>query len=159
MGSDENEEGGIKDDATENTTPPPKINNKKRGSSAEVNKNVSKPPAKTTAKRKPNDDDWFSKAETTVKPSKKKSKPKSDDWFETSPAKSINSKVLGSENVGNKKNGDSKKQEIDNSDSTGFSDEFETKNSKPIRIKTDATIVTKKSNADENDSYMEEDDY
>jgi len=159
MGSDENEEGGIKDDATENTTPPPKINNKKRGSSAEVNKNVSKPPAKTTAKRKPNDDDWFSKAETTVKPSKKKSKPKSDDWFETSPAKSINSKVLGSENIGNKKNGGSKKQEIDNSDSTGFSDEFETKNSKPIRIKTDATIVTKKSNADENDSYMEEDDY
>ncbi|XP_060856976.1 uncharacterized protein LOC132934666 [Metopolophium dirhodum] len=129
MGNDENEEGDIKDDTTENTTPPPMINNRKRGSSADVNKNVSKPSAKTTAKRKPNDDDWFSKTETTIESSKKKAKSKSDDWFETSLAKSTNSKVHRRENVGNKKNEGSKKEDIDNSDSTGFSDEFETKNS------------------------------
>lgn len=167
-GGDENEEDDIEDDTIENTKPPLKVNNIKKGSSG----NVSKPSKKTSAKRKPNDDDWFSKTETTIespnkkaKPNedswfiktgtttnslpKKPAKPKSDDWFETSLANGVS----------NKKNQVIKKVETDDSDSTGFSDELKIKKPKPISIKTDTTIVAKKSNADYDDgSYIEEDD-
>lgn len=168
-GGDENEEDDIEDYTTENTKPSIKVNNIKKGSSG----NVSKPSVKTSAKRKPNDDDWFSKTETTIESPNKKPKPneddwfsktgtttnslpkkpanpKSDDWFETSPANGVSKK----------KNQVIKKVETDDSDSTGFSDELKIKKPKPISIKTDTTIVAKMSNSadDDDGSFIEEDD-
>lgn len=155
------------------------VNNRKQGKSADVSDNLSKPSAKTPAKRKTDDNDWFSKTETTVKSpnkktkfnddlwfsntettnnllSKKKTKPQSNDWFKRSPANSVSSKVNGSENVNNKKNKASKKIETENSDSIDFSDEYKIQKPKPITLKTDTTIVAKKSNSDEDDDLQKD---
>lgn len=148
-GGDASEEDDSEDDTTEETTPPPMFNNRKQDKSADVSENLSKPSAKTPAKRKTDDNDWFSKTETTNNLiSKKKTKPKLDDWFKSSPANSFSRKVHRSEDINNKKNKANKKVETENSDSIDSSDEY--------TLKTDTTIVTKESNSDEDDDLQKD---